>query len=399
MDRKLENGNKNARFARVGEYMDGLIHRERLAGCSILIHLGGEQVYEYYAGYADREQGRSLDSDTLFRIYSMTKPVTVTAALQLYEQGAFLLQDPVSQYLPEFKEMQVYERRADGEYVLRPAAQEIRIRDLFCMTSGLTYDGKGCPTEELTAQLLQEAYQNFEQRSCPTRELVRRIAGIPLAFEPGSRWHYGLSHDVLGGLVEVLSGQRFGSYVKEHICEPLGMKETFFHGREEQLSRLATVYTRRHDVLELCTDIFKENYTEASQCDSGGAGLISSLRDYMRFAEALTNGGTSGDGARILGKETVQLLRRDHLGSLRSFMDDWPALPGYSYGLGVRTMVDPAAGGANSSPGEFGWSGMAGSYVLMDPEKQLTVVYMQQLVPSTEADIHPRLRNIIYGCL
>lgn len=385
-------------FDKVGNYMDSLIEEKRLAGCSLQIMLEDETAYEHYTGYADLQERRRIDEETLFRIYSMTKPVTVTAALQLYEQGKFLLNDPLSEYLPEFKEMRVYEQTEAGEYNLRPARREIRIRDLFCMTSGLTYDGSSCPAEAATGEFLNGLYRDFEKSSCPTREFVRRIARLPLAFEPGTRWKYGLSHDVLGGLVEVISGENFGDYVHTHICKPLHMENTAFHMEESKLARLASVYTNRNGGLEPRTDIFQKNYTLRSRCESGGAGLLSTLSDYMKFASVLTRGGTSAEGARILGKETIELMRRDCLGDLRRYMD-WPVLSGYSYGLGVRTMVDPAEGGANGSIGEFGWSGMAGSYVLMDPSKQLTVVYMQQQLPSMEEKIQPRLRNIIYGCL
>lgn len=389
---------KTGNFDRVGSYMDGLVERKRLAGCSIQVKQEDELVYEHYTGYADVQEKIPVDEQTLYRIYSMTKPITVTAALQLYEQGAFLLNDPVSEYLPEFKEMQVCEKTEQGEYRLRPAEREIRIKDLFCMTSGMTYDGNSCPTELATGEFLQSLYRDFERESCPTREFVRRAAKIPLAFEPGTRWRYGISHDILGGLVEVISGERFGDYVQKHICEPLGMSDTAFHMEEEKLKRLASLYTYREGEIQPRTDIFQKNYTLRSLCESGGAGLISSLSDYMKFASALTRGGTSENGMRLLGEQTVKLMRRDHLGTRRNTMD-WQVLSGYSYGLGVRTLVEPEEGGVNGSIGEFGWSGMAGSYVVMDPEKKLTIVYMQQLVPSTEEEIHPRLRNIVYGCL
>lgn len=386
------------KFDKAGMFMDNLVKEEKVAGCSVKIILDNKMVYEHYTGYVDVNKQIPIEEDTLFRIYSMTKPITVTAALQLYEQGKFLLNDPIAEYLPEFKEMQVCIPDKKGGYELVPAKRDIRIKDLFCMTSGLTYDGTSCLTERLTGELLQMLYKEFEKRSCPTREFVKRIAKLPLAFEPGTRWRYGLSHDVLGGLVEVLSGQRFSEYVKEHICEPLAMGDTAFHMEKEKLGRLASIYTYQDGQLAPRTDIFQKNYTMKSLCESGGAGLISSLPDYIKFASTLTNGGISMEGEKLLGKQTVDLMRRDHLGRLYSYMD-WKVLSGYSYGLGVRTLAYPEEGGVNGTIGEFGWSGMAGTYVLMDPEKALTVVYMQQLVPSMEDWIHPRLRNIIYGCL
>ena len=248
--------------------------------------------------------------------------------------------------------------------------------------------------------MLQRLYQEFDKKSCPTRSFVRQIAELPLAFEPGTHWRYGLSHDVLGGLVEVLSGERFGDYVKKHIFDPLHMDDTAFHMEEKKLARLASIYTHKDGKMHIQprSDIFQKNYSMKSQCESGGAGLVSSLSDYMKFAHTLTRGGTSQEGGRILGRQTIELMRKDHLGTKRSDMN-WKVLEGYSYGLGVRTLVDLAEGGSNGAVGEFGWSGMAGTYVAMDPENQITIVYMQQLVPSMEEEINPRLRNIIYGCL
>lgn len=398
MDKRVERKIIMRKFDKAGMFMDNLVSEEKVAGCSVKVVLENKVVYEHYTGYADLKDQIPIEETTLFRIYSMTKPVTVTAALQLYEQGKFLLNDPVAEYLPEFKEMQVCIPEQKGGYELVPAKREIQIKDLFCMTSGFTYDGNSCLTERLTGKLLQTLYQNFEKTSCPTREFVRKIATLPLAFEPGTRWRYGLSHDVLGGLIEVLSGQKFGEYVKEHIFDPLFMADTAFHMGQEKLGRLASVYTYQDGKLLPRTDIFQKNYTMKSMCESGGAGLVSSLADYVKFASALTNGGTSAEGTKILGKQTVDLMRRDHLGRLYQYMD-WKVLSGYSYGLGVRTLAYPEEGGVNGTIGEFGWSGMAGTYVLMDPEKALTIVYMQQLVPSREDWIHPRLRNIIYSCL
>lgn len=391
---------KDRGFNRVGVYMDSLTAKEKVAGCSIKIMLEDKAVYEHYSGYANKEKQIPIEADTLYRIYSMTKPVTVTAALQLYEQGKFLFHDPVSEYLPEFKEMMVCEKDEQGEYHVRRANKEITVRDLFCMTSGLTYDGVSCPSEVKAGELLQRLYQEFDKKSCPTRSFVRQIAELPLAFEPGTHWRYGLSHDVLGGLVEVLSGERFGDYVKNHIFAPLHMDDTAFHMEERKLARLASIYTHKDGKMHIQprSDIFQKNYSMKSQCESGGAGLVSSLSDYMKFAHTLTRGGTSQEGERILGRHTIELMRKDHLGTRRSDMN-WKVLEGYSYGLGVRTLVDLAEGGSNGAIGEFGWSGMAGTYVAMDPENQITIVYMQQLVPSMEEEINPRLRNIIYGCL
>ncbi|WEG11176.1 serine hydrolase [Pullulanibacillus sp. KACC 23026] len=363
------------------------------AGCACTVVRQGETLYEEYFGYADLDNQKAIQEDTIYRIYSMTKLVTCVAALMLYERGFYQLNDPLDEYLPEFKHLNVYHQTENGYVEVKRAAGPVLIKHLFSMSSGLSYGGKNSEIERQTETVMTKANQGKN-----LRELTKELAAVPLAFDPGARWRYGTSHDVLGALIEVVSGQSFGEFLKHEIFEPLEMKDTSFRLSEEKRERLCTMYHRdTQGNLTPITDMdqqFQTNY----QYENGGGGLLSTLGDYTRFAQMLANGGAL-DGARILSPFTINLMRTNHLNSqqLTDFANGQHQ--GYGYGLGVRVMMDPAAGGSNSSIGEFGWAGMAGSWVLMDPKEKLSIVYMQQMLPSLEPYFHNRLRNVVYGGL
>lgn len=379
-------------FQRVTDFVDSLWNKG-IAGSSCAIMKDGKLVYEYYTGCADLEKDRKIGPDTLFRIYSMTKPFTCIAAMQLYEQGRFKLTDPIAEYLPEFTSMQVLYTKPNAKTELRPAVQPIRVYDLMSMTAGLTYLDDGGDAARQTCERIRSLER--EKPDYTTRDYVRKIAEGPLAFEPGTHWRYSLCHDVLGAMIEVISGERLSEYIDRHICQPLGLKNTYFRcPAEVRQERLARFYDGEH------REITNQDHFYELDCrmDRGGAGLLSTLGDYLRFAETLNNGGVSSDGTRVIGEHTLELMRRNRLNPQQQQDFDWVHCWGYGYGLGFRVMVDPAkAGGGNV--GEFGWSGMAGTWFMMDPEKRLSAVYMQQAAPSLEPYTAPRLRNIIYGCL
>jgi len=363
------------------------------AGCACTVMRRGEVVYRENFGYANIEKNIPIGPDTLYRIYSMTKVITCTAALMLYERGLYQLNDPLDEYLPEFKNPQVYRQDGSGSLTVSPAASPIRIKDLFTMTSGLTYDGDGSETERKTALIYRNAPATMN-----VRELSKALAEVPLAFDPGTRWRYGLSHDILGALVEVLSGQSFGEFLKKEIFEPLGMKDTAFRIREDERDRLSVLYDCAADGTLTPNTRLDAQFQPDCRFESGGGGLISTMDDYVRFAQALVQGGEL-NGVRLLSPKTVQLMSTNHLTPQQLNDFSWDHLSGYGYGLGVRVMIDPAAGGINGTIGEYGWAGMAGSWLLIDPREQLTVVYMQQMLPSREAFIANRIRNVVYGAL
>jgi len=320
----------------------------------------------------------------------MTKIITCVSALRLFEEGIFSLNDPLYEYIPEFKNMEVRTVRDNGELHAVPAVNPIRVVDLFTMTSGLTYNFT--PECEKLAKKTNGNYTS--------KEFVKAISKDPLYFEPGTHWHYGFSHDILGYLIEVISGKALGKYFEENIFKPLGMKDTFFRLPKDKEKRIITCYEydenskkhKRQVNLPLRFDL-------DCKYESGGGGLISTIDDYAIFANALCAGGTAANKYRILGNHTIDLMRTNHLDETQMKDYTWPHHNGYGYGLGVRTMIDKAAGGSNSNIGEYGWSGMAGTYVLIDPAIDLTYVYVQQLMPSKEEYVAPRLKNVIYGTL
>lgn len=363
------------------------------AGCACTVVRRGEVLYEEYFGYADLELKKKIERDTIYRIYSMTKVVTCAAALILYERGLYLLNDPLEEYLPEFKHASVYRYNEFGVRSVSPASDPIRIKDLFTMTSGLTYGGDNLETERQTFSVMQHAAASHDMRS-----LSKALASVPLAFDPGTHWKYGTSHDVLAALIEVLSGQTVGQFMSNEIFEPLQMIDTAFRITEDKRHRLCRLYNRAEDGTLTPDAVRDAPYQPGSRYESGGSGLLSTIGDYSRFAQALARGGEL-DGVRILGRKTVRLMATNHLGPEQLQDFNWPQMKGFGYGLGVRVMIDPAAGGLNGTPGEFGWAGLAGSWVLLDPQEELSVVYMQQMIPSLEPYLHNRLRAVVYGAL
>lgn len=369
------------------------------AGCACSVSRNGEILYQECFGSADVEQNKPIRTDTIYRIYSMTKVITCTAALMLYEKGLFLLNDPLDEYLPEFKNPRVYRYNKYGALSAAPAASPIRIKDLFTMSSGITYEGDHIET----AREIKKIMQNLRQKESSgekydIRTLTKALADVPLAFEPGSHWQYGLNHDILGALIEVLSGKTFGEFLKAEIFDPLGMTDTFFRIPEHKKDRLCSLYNRSEDGTLTKNTCLDTHFQPDAIFESGGGGLLSTLGDYSRFAQMLACGGEL-DGVRILSSNTIRLMGTNHLSPVQLADFDWPFQAGYGYGLGVRVMIDPPAGGSNSPIGEFGWCGMAGTWVLIDPKERLSAVYMQQMLPNFEAYHQPRIRAVIYGAL
>jgi len=366
-------------------------------GCACMVTRRGGVVYEKYLGYADREKKKEISPETIYRLFSNSKPITCAAALILYERGAYLLSDPLSDYLPEFKDMGVYRSAAGVTPEATPAKGPIRIVDLFTMTSGLCYPGDSPETARRTRDVLHELDEK-EGSKYDIRAMSRALAGVPLAFDPGAGWMYGTSHDVLGALIEVLSGKTLGRFMQDEIFDPLGMKDTSFRLPEEKKARLCGLYDFAPDGSLAKNSSMDTNYRPDALLETGGGGLLSTIGDHSRFTQMFTCGGVL-NGVQILGRKTVQLMSANQLKPHQLAQYNWDFLAGYGYGLGVRVMVDRAAGGSNGSAGEFGWGGLAGTWALADPAEELSVVYAQQMIPSLEARQIPRLRNVIYGAL
>lgn len=369
--------NENAKNALI-QFLE---EREELdvAGNALLVCHKDEEIFRHYTG--------SVKKDTIFRVFSMTKVVTVTAGLQLMEMGKFTMDDPVSKFLPEFAELTVWDEEKQEAV---PAKNEMKMRHLFSMSAGVTYEGEYCETERQYRKLKQELMK--EHPNYTTQQFIRLLPKAPLAFEPGTHWRYSLCHDIIGAIIEVISGQSFGEYLHEHIFAPLGMEHTFFRCPAEMRPLMAE---KRLPFGGFGDEMFAED----TRYESGGGGLLSTLDDYMKFAKTLTRGGTSEDGVRILGRKTIDLLRSDQLNPEQKKDFNWDYLNGYSYGMGVRTMIDPAKAGIPGTVGEFGWCGVMGTWVLMDPEEELTIVYMHQRFPNLEKYVQTHLRSMIYSAL
>lgn len=338
-----------------------------------------------------RRGGKIGAPGSRYFLYSCSKPVTCAAALTLLEAGKYLLDDPVSAYLPEFGEVQVEERLPGGGFYLRPPKAPIRIRHLFTMTAGLNYN--------LRTPAILEAIEKTGGRA-PTREIARAIAKTPLSFDPGDRWQYSLCHDVLAALTEVIAGEKFRDYVKRVIFDPLGMTNTGYTVPAGCGLEAVNTQYRYNDEKHIAEETEKKvTHILGPEYDSGGAGMVSCPEDYILFADAMANGGIGKSGAQILSPATIDLMRTNFLTEEQRRTFTWAQLRGYSYGLGVRTMVDRAAGGSISPLGEFGWGGAAGALVYISPEKKAAVYLAQHTLNPHEDKVLPELRNVIFAAI
>ncbi|MEE1043842.1 MAG: serine hydrolase domain-containing protein [Clostridia bacterium] len=372
-------------------------------GCCTIVYKDGKEVFRYQAGYADLENKVKLTGNELFNIYSCSKVAAVTAALQLYEKGKFLLEEPLYEYIPEYRDMLV--KNKDGNVV--KATKHITLRHLFTMTAGFTY--------VMDSDIIDRVREQTNGK-VNTLALIKEYAKQPLAFEPGTHWSYSHCHDVLGAVVEVISGKKYRDYVRENIFEPLGMNNSYFHLPEDKKDKMAVQYKFQPNGVEN-DDIVKMQMSKTTSAgtirrtdnsnifdfgeefDQAGGGIISTPDDYAKFIAALANYGTGLNGEKILSKGAVDLMRTNQLnGDLLKDLT-WPDCKGYGYGLGVRTMIDRAASGSLGSYGEFGWSGAAGSTTLADPECNLAMFFGQHILGPRESYYCPRLRNILYNCI
>lgn len=364
-----------------------------IAGCSARIMRNDEVLFEESFGYADIESKLRMSADTIFPIASMSKVITVAGIMQLYEQGLFKLWDPVSQYLPGFKNPKIAKEKPDGSYEIVDAKGEVTMRQLFTMTSGVPYGWADTAAGRIRIEKEKEWMSN--PLSFPgTVGYVNLVGQLPLAFEPGERWMYGFSIDVLGAVIEVLTGKSLGEYLKENVFDPLGMTDTGFFVPADKLERITTLY----NINEGMKPSDRGAPTSKPQFESGGGGMFSTVRDYSRFAQMLLHGGTL-DGVRILGRKTIDLISTDHLTPEQRRSDNWDTQRGYGYGLGVRVMTNPELAGINGSVGEWGWDGAFGNWFCVDPKENLTCVYLTTNRPGEHYRFIPKLMASMYAAL
>ena len=375
-------GMSSERLNRINVKMQEYVDNKNVAGFITLIARKGQITHYEVCGQRDVEQGLPMAKDTIFRIYSMTKPITSIALMQLYEQGKFQLFDPVSKYIPEYGETKVLDKVS----VMGPefADQEtpMTIHHLLTHTSGLSYGFfYDSPIEEM--------YRNspFRNPDLNLAEKIKGMADLPLIFQPGTRWNYSIATDVCGYLVELLSDMPFDDYLKENIFKPLGMIDTSFHVPEEKLDRFAALY--QHNFVDGSFHLFQgtphipfQDFTKPVNSPSGGGGLVSTTEDYLKFAMMLANKG-EWDGTRIIGQKTLEFMHMNHLKpELMPIGIGLNTINGTGFGLGFSVILDPAQKGVMNSVGNYGWGGAAATNFWIDPQEEIVGIIMTQLMDN-----------------
>jgi CubicO group peptidase (beta-lactamase class C family) len=390
-----------ARLDRVRKWMHGWVDSGKLPGLSVCVMRKGELAFAETVGKADVERNRPMRPDTIVRIYSMTKPLTSTAIMMLYEEGRFQLDDPISKFIPAFKSPRVYVGGSRGKIESVPAEREITFRDLLSHTSGLTYGFM--ESNPVDALYRAKDGVDFQTSTSSLKQLVEKLASFPLIAQPGKAWNYSVSTDVLGYLVEVISGQPFEKYLVEKVAKPLGMVDTDFFVPADKHDRFAANYQAgAGGKLELIDDPGKSRYREQRSVNSGGGGLVATASDYLRFCKFMLNKGEL-DGVRLLGRKTVELMTMNHL---KGDMADM-GMPRFSestyygigFGLGFSVMIDPARAHIVGSPGEYAWGGAASTAFWCDPVEDMAVVMLTQLMPSSTYAIRRELRVLTYQAI
>ena len=414
-----ELGLSSSRLDRVTDWLNQQVESERLAGASTMICRNGRIGYLESAGQSDRENGKPFDASTIVRIFSMTKPITSVAAMMLYEEGRYQLDDPVAKYLPEFTDTKVWKGEGSLENV-EDQTSPMLVKHLFMHTSGLTYGF-------MNANVVDQEHRNqkieFPGTAGTLEELVKRLAGIPLIAQPGTQWNYSVSTDVLGRLVEVWSGLSLEAFFKERILEPLGMHDTGFSVTKGNRDRFASLYSplsgadmsnvgkksvsdsrQMKPGLKLQEPAATSRYLKPTKLFSGGGGLTGTIGDYARFCQMLLNGGEL-DGERLLSPITVNFMRSNQLpdnadmAAMGQPVWSETSYDGIGFGLGFAVVIDPPKASIITSVGEHHWGGAASTFFWIDPQEDLFVVFFTQLMPSSTYPIRRELRTRVYQAI
>jgi len=375
-----------AALGRLGRVLEEEVRLGRVPGAVALIARRGRIGYFDRFGLRDPADPAPMTKDTIFRIYSMTKPITSVAAMMLWEEGAFQLDDPIGRYLPELADLKVANER-DGQIDWVTALRPVTIHDLLRHTSGITYEfrGRGPVHKMYTSARIQS-------RSQSNADQVATLGRLPLLHQPGTRWEYGRSTEVIGRLIEVLSGETLGAFFERRILAPLGMIDTAFHVPLRDHSRLAEAFAKDPDTGDT---VQLQKVREPPTLESGGGGLVSTASDYARFLQMLLNGGTL-DGARLLGGKTIELMTADHLGAITGAPD--LLLPGYGFGLGFAVRLHAGIAPSPGSVGEYFWGGLAGTTFWVDPKEQLFAILLIQ-APGRRAYYAALFRTLVYAAI
>jgi CubicO group peptidase (beta-lactamase class C family) len=384
-------GFSSERLDRIAPAMQRYIDQGKLAGTLTLVARNGKIVYLNAQGMQDKEAGIAMTEDTIFRIYSMTKPVTAVAAMTLWEQGKFHMFDPIAKYLPELANMKVYVSGSGDDMVVEDAKSPIRIIDLFMHTSGFSYGFSNSEVDKLYQKMLSKPDELNRDN------ILTKFAELPLTHQPGTAWNYGVSTDIIGFLVEKLSGKKLGEYMQETIFRPLGMKDTGFYVPADKVDRLTQIYTADKTGQTIVME--KEpvgDFMSDPKIHNAGGGLVSTMQDYFTFAQMMLNGGEI-NGVRILGRKTVEYMSSNHLP--KNLIPYSKTSQGEGYGLAMSVTVDPEMAGFMTSKGDFGWGGAASTYFRVDPEEQIVMISMAQFVPIGFHRYHDDFRNLVYQAL
>jgi CubicO group peptidase (beta-lactamase class C family) len=396
------------KLERVRDALKGEIDQGKLPGTVVMVARKGKVAYADAVGLQDKSAGKAMALDSVFRIYSMTKPLVSVAAMMLVEDGKLQLTDPVSKFLPAFKGQRVSVARADAEfarltYTNVAAEREMTVQDLLRHTSGLAYGEitQNAPIKDAYAKagVYLPGVRDYDSRDMTPAEQVDRLGAAPLAHQPGTVWEYSLASDVLGRVVEAASGQRLADFLDERLFKPLRMTDTAFHVSAGKTSRLAQPLATDHASGQPIKVI---DVSAPPKNDSGGAGAVSTAADYLRFSQMLLNGGQL-EGVRVLSRTTVELMTADHLGT-RIAAPVTPGelllgTPGYGFGLGFAVRLAPGIAGVPGSAGEFMWAGYAGTYFWVDPKEQITAVLMSQAPSPIRAYYRKLVKQLVYQAI
>ena len=391
-----------ARLRRIDDHFAKYVDDGRLAGWQVAVSRGGKVVHASTCGHRDTAAGRPFQHDTIVRLYSMTKAITSVAAMMLYEEGAFELKDPVAKFIPSFADMRVFSGGSSAKPTTEPAREPMRIWHLLTHTSGLTY---GFHYSHPVDALYRAAGFDFGMPpGVDLADVCERWSTLPLLFEPGSRWNYSVATDVLGRIVEIVSGMSLDEFFRTRIFEPLGMTDTAFHVDEGKVDRFAVLYSPHPKTGKAFVSPLDKPLTTPPAALSGGGGLTGTTKDYLRFVHMLRGRGEF-EGVRLLGTRTVDYMTRNHLPGgqdleqfgIQQFAET--TYEGVGFGLGFSVVDDPVKNRVLGSTGDFGWGGAASTTFWVDPVNDIAVVFLTQLLPSSTHPIRSELKRLVLQAL
>ena len=390
-----EVGVSSDRINRLTNVMQEYVDQNKMSGAVALVARKNKIIYYNAVGKSDLENDRIMNKDAIFRIASQTKAIVSVGIMILQEEGKLLISDPLSKFIPEFKESTVAVSSNDGNYRIVKSKREITLRDLLTHTAGIGY-GQGIASDLWAEAEIQGWY--FANRDEPIIETVKRMANLPNDAHPGEQFVYGYNTDILGAVIEIVSGESLASFLQTRILNPLKMMDTHFYLPKVKEDRLATVYSSTNDGIKRAPDkgtmISQGAYVNGPRKSySGGAGFLSTAKDYAQFLQMMLNGGTY-NGNRILSRKSIELMTTDHLGSV-----SFPWSEGTGFGLGFSIATDIGIRGQMGSLGEYGWGGAYHSSYWVDPNEELIVVYFTQLIPAQNIDDHGKLRTQVYQAI